>query len=281
MRRTSPGIASALALALALSACSGHSSLPSLAGNPQAASQSLASQTAASQSGVTHSTLSDKPIVSVPRMFGKLSFSDIGRHPSNAVIRVSLTLRYNHQNQLDELVAKLANSSGSHHRSLSPREFNSYYAPTSEQERSVLRALREAGFTIGSGLQIVRSSMRRRQRPPSKSFSLPKSTPYTRATRRSLHKRTIGDGSAEHRPLRARRFAQQSHRGPHGRRAKRRASSALRRSSRATRRGVPSYRSRGDQRRWTRAAISSTAALRPARSSPWINESTGRATTLR
>ncbi len=149
MRRTSPGIASALALALALSACSGHSSLPSLAGNPQAASQSLASQTAASQSGVTHSTLSDKPIVSVPRMFGKLSFSDIGRHPSNAVIRVSLTLRYNHQNQLDELVAKLANSSGSHHRSLSPREFNSYYAPTSEQERSVLRALREAGFTIG------------------------------------------------------------------------------------------------------------------------------------
>jgi hypothetical protein len=144
-------IASTLGLALALSACSGHNStLPSLGDNPQAASQSVASRTAASQFGVTHSTLSDKPIVSVPRMFGKLSFSDSGRHLSNAVVRVSLTLRYNHQNQLDELVARLGNlHSGSHPRFLSPREFNSYYAPTPEQERSVVRALREAGFTIG------------------------------------------------------------------------------------------------------------------------------------
>ena len=69
-------------------------------------------------------------------MFGKLSFSDIGRHPSNAVIRVSLTLRYNHQNQLDErslsspirLVRTIA---------LFLQEIT-YYAPTSEQERSVL-----------------------------------------------------------------------------------------------------------------------------------------------
>ena len=149
MRGTSHVVASGLALALALSACSGHNSLPSLAGNPQAASQSVASQTAGAQSGVTHSSLSDKPIVSVPQMFGKLSFSDNGRHPSNAVVRVSLTLRYNHQNQLDELVAKLGNSPGSHHRFLSPKEFNSYYAPTPEQERRVVSALRKAGFTIG------------------------------------------------------------------------------------------------------------------------------------
>ena len=261
MRRTSPGIASALALALALSACSGHNSLPSLAGNPQAASQSLASQTAASQSGVTHSTLSDKPIVSVPRMFGKLSFSDNGRHPSNAVIRVSLTLRYNHQNQLDELVAKLANSSGSHHRSLSPREFNSYYAPTSEQERSVLRALREAGFTIGK--QFANRTLVDATAPTSavekffsteihsvhqgqygdrytnvRSATVPPASPGTCATFRSI----ISSWSA--------------------RSSIKPAAVALRRPSRWTRRGVPSYRSPAS-RRWTRAAISSTAALRP------------------
>ncbi|HXM08014.1 MAG TPA: protease pro-enzyme activation domain-containing protein, partial [Candidatus Acidoferrum sp.] len=117
----------------------GISTLPSLP----------AGSDATAQSAVTHSTLSNSPLVSTPQMYGKLAFTDAGAHPRNAIVRVSITLRYNHQNELDELVAKLSGpQAGSHRRFLSPQEFNAKYAPTPEQERSVIRALQTAGFKI-------------------------------------------------------------------------------------------------------------------------------------
>jgi hypothetical protein len=141
MRRTSRAFAAAVGLSFALSACGGRgiSTLPSLP----------AGSDATAQSAVTHSTLSNSPLVSTPQMYGKLAFTDAGVHPRNAIVRVSITLRYNHQNELDELVAKLSGpQAGSHRRFLSPQEFNAKYAPTPEQERSVIRALQTAGFKI-------------------------------------------------------------------------------------------------------------------------------------
>src|ERR1700679_2929842 len=119
MRRISRVVASALGLALALSACSGghNSTLPSLA-SPDGAS-------GATQTAVTHSNVSDTPLTSIPQMYGKLAFTDSGRHPKNAIVRVSITLKYNNQNELDQLVAKLNDPrAGKHRRFLSPNQFN-------------------------------------------------------------------------------------------------------------------------------------------------------------
>ncbi|HEY1429973.1 MAG TPA: protease pro-enzyme activation domain-containing protein, partial [Candidatus Tumulicola sp.] len=139
-------IAAAVGLSLALSACGGHGGSGTLPSLPTGAGADAQTSPA-----VTHSTLSNTPLVSVPQMYGKLAFKDAGRHPSNAIVRVSMTLRYNHQAQLDELVANLSDRrAGAHKRFLSPKEFNARFAPTPEQERSVVRALVGAGFKIES-----------------------------------------------------------------------------------------------------------------------------------
>jgi hypothetical protein len=143
MRRTSRVVASALGLALVLSACSGghNATLPSVA-SPDGAPGST-------QAAVTHSNVSETPLTSIPQMYGKLAFTDSGRHPKNAIVRVAITLKYNNQNELDALVAKLNDpQAGKHRRFLSPNQFNERFAPTREQERSVVRALQTAGFKI-------------------------------------------------------------------------------------------------------------------------------------
>lgn len=64
-------------------------------------------------------------------------------------MRVGLTLRYNHQAELDRLVAELnAPGSSGHRHFLTPREFNERFAPTLAQEERVVRELRRAGFSI-------------------------------------------------------------------------------------------------------------------------------------
>ena len=138
MRTSSRVIASALGLALTLTACGGHtSSLPELAGNGASSAQSP-----------TSSTLSETPLISIPKLSGDLAYTDAGRRPANQKVGVSITLRYNHQGELDRLVANLSDPHSGHRHFLSAKEFNAHYAPTVQQEASVVRELQRAGFTI-------------------------------------------------------------------------------------------------------------------------------------
>jgi hypothetical protein len=142
MRRSSRAIATALGLSLALSACSGHSnsmlpSTPDGVGGPD--TKSVAATNAL--------TLGANPMVSVPKTFGKLSFTDAGRRPGAAPVGITLTLRYNHQEELDRFVENLGSQRGARHP-LTPAQFNARFAPTEKQEASVVHALQAAGFTI-------------------------------------------------------------------------------------------------------------------------------------
>lgn len=131
---TSPrAAASVLVLALALSACGGHSTLP---GN-------LSGSNARSESS---STAASAPLISIPRTYGALAYKDEGRRASAAPVSVTLTLRYNHQAELDRFV--LTQSAPGAHHFLTPAQFNNYYAPTVQQEQAVVNALQSAGFTI-------------------------------------------------------------------------------------------------------------------------------------
>jgi hypothetical protein len=82
-------------------------------------------------------------------MFGDLAFTDAGRRSANAPVSVSLTLKYNNQAELDQFVAQVSDPhSGSYRHFLTPEEFAERYAPTQQQEESVVQALQAAGFTI-------------------------------------------------------------------------------------------------------------------------------------
>lgn len=136
MHKSRRVLASLTMLTLTLSACGGHSSspLPTMMSNNNAAN---------AQSAV-RSTTSLTPMVSVPQTSGALTYTDLGRRASNAPVNVTILLRYNHQAELDQFIASQRTS----HHFLSPEEFNAYYAPTVQQEQSVVTALQNAGFTV-------------------------------------------------------------------------------------------------------------------------------------
>jgi cell division septation protein DedD len=82
----------------------------------------------------------------VPHLMG---IRDFGRRYAGLPVRVSLTLNYNHQAELDQLVRNQADRrSPLFHHYLSSRQFNNYFAPTPAQHMRVIAALRAAGFTI-------------------------------------------------------------------------------------------------------------------------------------
>jgi hypothetical protein len=94
-------------------------------------------------------TSSDTPLISVPKTTGPLAYADAGRRAPGALVSVSLTLRYNHQAELDRFVADVNNPhSGSYRHFLTADRFNAYYAPTPQQEGRVVQELQKAGFTI-------------------------------------------------------------------------------------------------------------------------------------
>jgi len=89
------------------------------------------------------------PQISVPHLLGALAFTDEGRRAPSARVNVVLTLRYNHQAELDRFVADAGNpQSSKDRRFLTPAEFNGYYAPSAQQEGAVVAALAAAGFTV-------------------------------------------------------------------------------------------------------------------------------------
>ncbi|MGA9943778.1 MAG: protease pro-enzyme activation domain-containing protein [Candidatus Cybelea sp.] len=141
MRTSSRPIALALGLSLTLTACGGqNSSLSWMPTNTGAGTPNESAPRAAAP---------DKPLISIPKLSGELAYNDAGRRAANAPVRVSLTLRYNHQAELDRFVAKVnAAGLGARRQFLTAKEFNDYYAPTVAQEQRVVRALERAGFKI-------------------------------------------------------------------------------------------------------------------------------------
>ena len=149
MRRISRVTAAVLGLSLTLSACSGgrNGSLLPSPGTGAGDQGSLSSAPVKSDlsTAPVKSDLSASPMITVPQTFGKLAFTDAGRRNGKAAASVVLTLRYNHQQELDRFVAELGQG---RHRALTPAQFNERFAPTREQEAAVVRELRSAGFTI-------------------------------------------------------------------------------------------------------------------------------------
>ena len=83
----------------------------------------------------------------VPR--GVSGFRDLGRRNPQAFVSATLTLRYNHQAELDALVRAQSDSRSPLYRHfLSSDQFNDYFAPTPRQQALVLSALRAAGLRV-------------------------------------------------------------------------------------------------------------------------------------
>ena len=141
MRHLSRVIASLLGLSLTLTACGGqNSSLPSM----------LSSNGGPTAESSVRNTSPSKPLIAVPKLYGALSYTDAGRRAANAPVSVTLTLRYNHQDELDRFVANISDPhSGSHRHFLTAKEFNEHFAPTREAGGRASSAHSNGrGFTI-------------------------------------------------------------------------------------------------------------------------------------
>lgn len=136
MRTSTRAGASVLMLALALSACGGHSSLPSTVPGAGGAGTDSTSRTPAVA-----------PLISTPKTGGLLAYTDLGRRSASAPVSVAIVLKYNHQAQLDQFIASQT-APGAPHQFMTREQFNNYYAPTAQQEGAVVDALRAAGFRI-------------------------------------------------------------------------------------------------------------------------------------
>lgn len=134
-----------LCFSTTVAACGGHSSpsaLPPTLGPTAPQSNNTAGNRATE-------SVANTTIGAPPHPVGSLAVSDLGRRNANATVRAAVTLAYNHQAELDRLVAQQADpSSPTYHHFLTTSQFNDYYAPTPAQEAAVVHALQTAGFTI-------------------------------------------------------------------------------------------------------------------------------------
>lgn len=138
MRRSIRVAASLLALGMTLSACGGHGSSSVVPSSP---------------GGTTPQSDSNAPrittIAGVPRPAGQFAVSDRGARAASAPVHVTVTLQYNHQAELDQLVREQSDpSSPMYHHYLTTEAFNDYYAPTAQQEQKVIDTLKAQGFTV-------------------------------------------------------------------------------------------------------------------------------------
>jgi hypothetical protein len=74
---------------------------------------------------------------------------DFGRRRALANVSATVTLRYNHQAELDALVTAQGNRrSPLYHHFLTSAQFDNYFAPTLQQQRIVVAALQSAGIHV-------------------------------------------------------------------------------------------------------------------------------------
>ncbi len=82
----------------------------------------------------------------VARTFLPPATADLGRRAAGAPVKVVVLLRFNHARELRDLVARLARTRTRTY--LTPAAFVQRYDPTPAQERTVVAALRRAGFHV-------------------------------------------------------------------------------------------------------------------------------------
>jgi len=74
---------------------------------------------------------------------------DLGRRASSALVDVVVTLRFNHVDELDQLLKEQIDPSSSNYRKfLTAEQFDERFDPTAEQLERVTTALQQAGFKI-------------------------------------------------------------------------------------------------------------------------------------
>ena len=141
MRKPFRVVATALCVVMSLTACGGHSSVPPINSGPTTQSNNGS----AAPESVAHAAIG-----AVPHLRGIFAVTgDNGRMTANAPVRVAVTLNYNDQAQLDQLVRDQAYPfSGRYHQYLSNEQFNAMFAPTAAQEAAVVSTLEAAGFTV-------------------------------------------------------------------------------------------------------------------------------------
>jgi hypothetical protein len=102
---------------------------------------------ASSASAVPALPLGRAKVADVPRSI--FPVRDFGRRGSLANVNATVTLRYNHQAELDALVTAFGNRrSPLYHHFLSSKQFDNYFAPTPQQQRIVVAALQSAGIHV-------------------------------------------------------------------------------------------------------------------------------------
>ncbi len=135
MRTTIRTAAGLLAVALAVSACGGHGGSNVVPSGPDTTGSNMAPQIAA--------------VAAPPRPAGEFAITDSGQRPETDATHITVTLAYNNQAGLDQLVKDQSDPfSPMYHHYLSNADFNAQYAPTPAQEQTVISTLRAKGFTI-------------------------------------------------------------------------------------------------------------------------------------
>ncbi|MDP9017430.1 MAG: S53 family peptidase [Candidatus Eremiobacteraeota bacterium] len=90
--------------------------------------------------------MSSSQTIPAPHVRG---MADRGRLSAGAPVNVSLTLQFNHRDELNQLIENQGRKgSPLYHHYLSANQFKNYFAPTDAQHAAVLARLRAAGFTI-------------------------------------------------------------------------------------------------------------------------------------
>jgi kumamolisin len=76
---------------------------------------------------------------------------DLGRRAGSASVEVAVTLRFNHIDELDQLLKEQIDPSSSNYRNfLTAAQFDAQFDPTAEQVKRVITELQQAGFKITS-----------------------------------------------------------------------------------------------------------------------------------
>ncbi len=74
---------------------------------------------------------------------------DLGRRSPGAMIDILVTVRFNHEDALEQLLSEQSDpSSANYHKYLTPAEFAQRFGPTAEQLSQVVTELQRAGFQI-------------------------------------------------------------------------------------------------------------------------------------
>ncbi|MBV8277098.1 MAG: hypothetical protein JO170_17830, partial [Verrucomicrobia bacterium] len=77
--------------------------------------------------------------------------TDLGRRSPGAPVTVAVTLRFNRESELHQLLDELSDpGSSNYHRFLTPAQFAERFGPTRDQAETVITELNKAGFQVSS-----------------------------------------------------------------------------------------------------------------------------------